>query len=55
MMQVNEPIRICYLNSLYKRCKNVCAYNITFKRIDGIIKEGQSVIFLNEIAKINTY
>ena len=38
-MQVYEPIRIYYFNSLYKHCKNICDYNITFKRIDGIIKE----------------
>ena len=37
-MQVYKPKRICYLNGLYKRCKNVCDYNITFKRIDDIIK-----------------
>ena len=37
-MQVYEPIRICYLNSLYKYYKNVCGYNITLKNIDGIIK-----------------
>ena len=40
-MQVYEPIRICYLNSLCKHCKNICDYNITFKRIDGIIKGGK--------------
>ena len=53
-MQVYKSIKICYLNSLYKHCKNVCDYNITFKRIDDIIK-GQSVILLNKIAKVNTY
>ena len=36
-MQVYKPIRICYLNSLYKHYENVCDYNITFKRIDNII------------------
>ena len=40
-MQVYEPIRICYLNSLYKRSKNVCGYNITLKKIDDIIKKGK--------------
>ena len=40
-MQVYESIRIRYLNSLYKRCKNICDYNITLKRIDGIIKGGK--------------
>ena len=40
-MQVYKLIRICYLNSLYKRCKNVCDYNITLKRIDVIIKGGK--------------
>ena len=43
-MQVYEPIKIYYLNSLYKHCKNVCGYNITLKRIDGIIN-GDSNIF----------
>ena len=38
MMQVYKPIRICYFNNLYKCCKNICGYNITLKRIDGIIK-----------------
>ena len=41
MMQVYKPIRICYFNSLYKRCKNVCGYNIILKRIDDIIKGGK--------------
>ena len=50
-----EPIRIYYLNSLYKGCKNVCGYDITLKKIDGIIKRGQNVILLNKIAKVNTY
>ena len=40
-MLMYELIRICYLNSLYKCCKNICGYNITLKRIDGIIKEGK--------------
>ena len=38
-MQIYEPIRIYYPNSLYKYCKNVCDCNITFKRINDIIKE----------------
>jgi len=54
-MQVFEPIRTCYFNSLYKHYKNVCDYNITLKRIDGIIKGGQSVILLNKIVKISIY
>ena len=33
--------KIFYLNNLYKRCKYVFGYNITFKRIDGIIKGGK--------------
>ena len=37
-MQVYEPIRICYFNSLYKCYKNICDYYITLKRIDNIIK-----------------
>ena len=40
-MQVYEPIRICYVNSLYKYCKNFCGYNITHERIDDIIKGGK--------------
>ena len=34
-------MRICYLNSLYKHCKNVYDYNTNFKRTDGIIKGGK--------------
>ena len=37
-MQVYEPIRICYLNNLYKYYKNAYGYNITLKIINGIIK-----------------
>ena len=48
-----KPIKIYYLNSLYKGCKNVCGYDITLNKIDGIIKRGQSVILLNKIAKIS--
>ena len=34
----------------------MCDYNITLKRIDGIIREGgQNVILLNKIVKIRTY
>ena len=50
-MQVCEPIRICYLNSLLRYCKNVCDCNIILKRINGIVKERK----LNKIANISTY
>ena len=33
------PEQIFWLHHWYKRYKNVCGYNITLKRIDGIIKE----------------
>ena len=31
-----EPIRICYLNILYKCYRKICDYNNTFKRINDI-------------------
>ena len=30
----------------------MCDYNITFKRIDNVVKEGQNIILLNKIAKL---
>ena len=32
-------IKIYHLNSLYKHYKNICDCNITFKRINDIIKK----------------
>ena len=36
---MDEPIKICYFNSLEKYCKNICGYKITLKKINDIIKE----------------
>ena len=43
-----EPIKICYINSLYKYSRKVCVCSITIKIIKDIVK-GAKCNFIEQI------